>query len=237
MFPTSANPALRLRLIGDFDLTAGGESLSIRQCGQRLLAFLAIARGPVTRPLLAGSLWPDSSAARASANLRAAISRLPRPQGILLVRSQGTRASLSEDLSVDLYSANDLIQVPDTVTGAAPQTWRSDLLPQWEEDWALMERERYRQARLHALEQLSHRLRREGRFADAMQAALDALQGEPLRESAHRLVIEVHLAEGNAAEALGQYDRYRGLLRTELGIAPSPRLRHLVRPLLERPED
>ncbi len=50
-------------------------------------------------------------------------------------------------------------------------------------------------------------------------------------------MIEAHLAEGNAAEALRQYHQYRELLRTELGIAPSNALRQLVRPLLERPED
>jgi DNA-binding SARP family transcriptional activator len=51
------------------------------------------------------------------------------------------------------------------------------------------------------------------------------------------VVIEVHLAEGNHAEALRQYQGYRHRLREELGLAPSPVIRALVAPLLGRPAD
>jgi len=47
-------------------------------------------------------------------------------------------------------------------------------------------------------------------------------------------VIAVHLAEGNAAEALRQYHVYRRLLALELGLPPSPTIRQLVAPLLGR---
>jgi DNA-binding SARP family transcriptional activator len=63
------------------------------------------------------------------------------------------------------------------------------------------------------------------------------VSGEPLRESAHRAVIEVHLAEGNPGEALRQYDLYRRLLRVELGLSPSQAIRSLVAHLLGRPTD
>jgi DNA-binding SARP family transcriptional activator len=64
-----------------------------------------------------------------------------------------------------------------------------------------------------------------------------AVAADPLRESAHRRLALVHMDEGNFAEALRQYDVYRRLLRTELGLPPSPRFRRLVAPLLERPLD
>ena len=63
------------------------------------------------------------------------------------------------------------------------------------------------------------------------------MQSEPLRESAHRSVIEVHLVEGNHAEALRQFHSYRRLIASELGIPPSPAIRRLVGPLLGRPID
>jgi DNA-binding SARP family transcriptional activator len=50
-------------------------------------------------------------------------------------------------------------------------------------------------------------------------------------------VIEVHLAEGNQAEALRQYDGYRRLLAAELGLRPSESIGRLVAPLLGRPLD
>ena len=49
-----------------------------------------------------------------------------------------------------------------------------------------------------------------------------------MRESAHRLLIQVHLAEGNRAEAGRQYEIYRNLLATELGIEPSASIKHLL---------
>ena len=232
-----ASPPIQLKLLGDFGVRTGAQTVPIRRCGQKLLAFIAISRSPVSRPTLAGILWPETPASRAAANLRAALSRLPRPFNRQLVRSDDGRVALADDLLVDLHDATALIENPSGAVGPALQSWTSDLLPLWDEDWVLLERERYRQGRLHALEQLGRRLLDQRRHGEAMQAGLAALAGEPLRETAHRLVIEVHLAEGNAAEALRQYYLYRDLLRSELGLAPSSALRHLVRPLLERPED
>ena len=63
------------------------------------------------------------------------------------------------------------------------------------------------------------------------------MAGEPLRESAHRRVIEVHLAEGNHAEALRQYQPCRLLVRDELGLGPTAEIRGLVSRLLGRPAD
>ena len=71
---------------------------------------------------------------------------------------------------------------------------------------ATLARERHRQFRLPALEEVSCRHRRAQRYDLALRAALAAVSSEPLRESAHRAVIEVHLAEGNQSEAVRQFD-------------------------------
>ena len=47
----------------------------------------------------------------------------------------------------------------------------------------------------------------------------------------------MHIEEGNFAEALRQYDVFRRLLRTELGLPPSPHFRRLIAPLPARPLD
>src|SRR3712207_6618263 len=101
----------------------------------------------------------------------------------------------------------------------------------------MVEQEAYRQKRLHALEWSARTLCERGLYTDALTAALGAVRCEPLRESAHRRVIQVHLAEGNHSEALRHYDGYRRLLAAELGLAPSPRMRQMVAPLLGRPAD
>jgi DNA-binding SARP family transcriptional activator len=75
-----------------------------------------------------------------------------------------------------------------------------------------------------AAEQLLQR----GLHAAALEAALGALRMEQSRESAHRLVIRVHLAEGNVGEAWRQFRRCEYILGKELGIRPSGRLRALL---------
>ena len=107
----------------------------------------------------------------------------------------------------------------------------ADLLPDWYEDWVLIERERYRQLRLRALDALCERLTAADRLSDALDAGLAAVAGEPLRESAHRAVVRVHLAEGNVGEAIRQFRLCRRLLREQLGIEPSERMQALVRSL------
>jgi DNA-binding SARP family transcriptional activator len=67
-----------------------------------------------------------------------------------------------------------------------------------------------------------------GRGGEALEAGLISVEGEPLRESAHRALIRVHLAEGNAGEAVRQYRLCERLLREHLGVEPS----HLTRELL-----
>ncbi|WP_407284937.1 BTAD domain-containing putative transcriptional regulator [Streptomyces sp. BP-8] len=103
-----------------------------------------------------------------------------------------------------------------------------DLLPDWDDDWVVLEREWLRQLRLHALDTLSERLARQGLPALALEAALASIRIEPLRESAHRAVVSAHLAEGNLHEALRHCHAFRHLLRAALGIEPSVRFARMI---------
>jgi DNA-binding SARP family transcriptional activator len=107
--------------------------------------------------------------------------------------------------------------------------WRpGELLPDWYEDWVAIERERLRALRAHGLEALCRRLTAAGRFGEATEAGLAAVRDEPLRESAHRVLIGVHLAEGNRAAALQQYRAFARLLREEVGMSPSSCMEQLM---------
>jgi DNA-binding SARP family transcriptional activator len=103
-----------------------------------------------------------------------------------------------------------------------------DLLPGWYDDWVLLERERLRQLRMHALEALAEKYAAAARYGDAVQAAYAAVRAEPLRESAHRTVVRVHLAEGNVAEAVRAYESFQAMLADEIGAAPTPQMCRLI---------
>ncbi len=234
----------RLTVLGGFDMTFAGEPLRLTGPAQRLTAYLAVAHGrrKVRRTSLAERLWTDAPPSRAASNLRSVLWRLPRPRGRTLVVGDATTVRLHDDVEVDLWDAERIAEGicadPDRLAEAPDDALlHADLLPDWEEDWLEVERESFRQKRLHALERIAGALREQGRYTAALSAGLGAVRCEPLRESAHRCVIEVHLAEGNHAEALRQYDHYRRLLADELGLSPSPVIRRLVGPMLGRPLD
>lgn len=237
--------AARLHLLGEFRLELDGRAHHVPVSARRLLAFLAVVHDGrrVSRSAVAESLRPDSDVARAASTLRSVLWRLPRERGRALVLADAVEVWINPELQVDLWEAEDRAELlcrPHAVqVDAVPDLalLQHDLLPSWHEPWLAVEQETFRQRRLHALERGAHLLCTAGRYHDALSAGLGAVSSEPLRESAHRRVIEVHLAEDNHAEALRHYDGYRRLLADELGLAPSSSMRRLVAPLLGRPVD
>ena len=209
-------------------VTVGTERRDVPEGSKQLLAFVALRGRQTERRRVAGTLWPLADEERAAGNLRSALWRLRRAR-INAIMADKWSLSLGEHVQVDLHDvqhwaarliagrpAGPDLAIPPLVAAAV------DLMPGCYEDWLLLERERVRQRILHALEALSERLAAEGRFADAIEAAMLATGVEPLRESAHRTLIRVHVAEGNLTEARRSYLAYRTLLHRELGVVPSP---------------
>jgi DNA-binding SARP family transcriptional activator len=227
----------RIGLLGGFELRHSGAVFpGLTSGSQRLLAYLALRGRSVTRTAAADTLWPDASEDHAHSSLRSAIIRLPAPvQGSVVVSSHDLR--LAEKVEVDLREARALAHrlldagtelLPSDLDTAAINALSADLLPNWYDDWAIMEAEGWRQLRLHALEGIAGHLLVRRRYSDAADAALLAMQAEPLRESAHGMIIRVHLARGNQSDALAAFDNYRKLLREELGLEPTVQLSDLV---------
>lgn len=229
----SSAPA-RLGLLGGFRLTIEGEDVPLPMNAQRLVCFLALHDQPLLRGFVSGTLWGESTEHRAGGSLRSALWRL-RSATYPLVALTSDHIELSPIVAVDLREGEALAhrvldpsQDLDDVAEVNEEVLSADLLPDWTEDWVLMERESYHQLRLRALEALCRRLSEAGRFGQAVQAGVAAVSGEPLRESARRALIEAHLAERNIAAALHEYDAFRELLREELGLEPSEDLQALV---------
>jgi RNA polymerase sigma factor (sigma-70 family) len=228
---------VNLALLDGFECIYGDRSVLLPLESQRLLALLAFRRTGVHRTVAGQLLWHDSLPERAEANLRSALWRSRRLGNTTMIESIGPRLRLAPALDVDLHqmldqhsdlthpkpschNTNDHLALVDVLT--------RQLLPEWSEDWLALERGRWDEFRLRALENLARQLLTERRYLDALQTALAAASIEPIRETPHRIVIKVHLAEGNTASALKCYQHYRELLRRELGIEPSIRLNQLV---------
>jgi len=222
----------RLSLLGGFCLVVDGEPVALPIHAQRVLAYLSVVQPSLPAHLRAGvaeQLWDETSAERSHASLRTALWRIRQAHPSLVHASRET-LRMNDTVEVDvrrgMAQARRLLAPQGELqpADASLHALQGDLLPGWDEDWLLLERERVRQVQVHALEALANRLRRLGRHAESAEAAYAAISHEPLRESAHAALIDVFLDEGNPAQALSQLKRYAQLLWSELGIRPSPEL-------------
>ena len=229
---------IRLTLMNGFELRCDGERVPVSNSSQRLIAYLALRDRPLLRVHVAGTLWLDFSEQRACANLRSALWRL-RGEARTIVESDASHTWLSKEVHVDvrdvIAAARGLIEQDDAGGdrgSVASSLLAGDLLPDWYDDWVLLERDRVHELCVHALEELSERAVRAGYYAAAIDTALAAIQADPLRESAYRALISAYLAEGNQSAGVRRYNEYCRRARDELGIEPSSQLRELVAGLM-----
>jgi DNA-binding SARP family transcriptional activator len=220
----TTTPSAVLHLFGGPFVTFGCRRVEVPEGSKRLLVFVALHCGRVERRYAAGTL-------------RSALWRL-NGAGIPLLEADKHGLAMRGDVAIDLHAVNAwaarLIAGSPTGVDLRVMPWgvdALDLLSGWYDDWALIERERVRQRLLHALEALSRQLIGARRCAEAVEVAMMAVGAEPLRESAQRILIEAHLAEGNRVEARRSFDTYRDLLDRELGAEPDLDLTDLIRGL------
>ena len=230
-------PLARVVLLGGFavelDGTEPGSTLDELPPGvRRVVAYLGLSGRPA-RAAVAGRLWPDVCEERALGSLRSALWRLHKVAPGL-VESSGGALFLARGVRVDVREFTQWARCmldPGTDVGGITSVDRGlpgELLPGWYDEWVLLERERLCQLRLHALEAWAGKLAAAGRYGEAIQAACAAVGVEPLRESAHRTLVRVHLAQGNVAEAMRSYESFRALLAADLGVEPTGQMDALV---------
>jgi DNA-binding SARP family transcriptional activator len=223
----------KLSLLRGFELMVGGRSIALTPASERLLAFMGIHDRALRRNYVSGSLWPDATIERANANLRSALWRVPTVDREPLVSASATHLRLRPEVEVDFRAATMraaavLHPMSDEGAHESLDVLCEDLLPDWYEDWVVLERERHRQLRLQALDRACNQMIDLGRYGEALEIALNEVTAEPLRETAFRFLVRIHLAEGNLAEAVRQYRTYAQLLESELGAEPSESMRKLL---------
>ena len=219
--------------MGVFRATVSGRPVVFAGAAQRLLAYLAL-HGVTARSELSGALYPDNTQARAQSDLRTVLWRLQRVSRAF-IETSGELLYVSDSVRVDVDDimawANEAIS-PTVMTimehVQLPRGAGYELLPGWDHGWLESHRTRVRMLQTQAYECIASRLLSGGREPEALPFALHVLQAEPLRESAQRLMLEIHLRQGNVGAALKQYEGYRTMLRRELGIAPGLRVTALI---------
>jgi DNA-binding SARP family transcriptional activator len=233
--PDGRRRPVRLEVLGGFALLIDGVAAHQPPQVQRLLGFLALHRRPLQRAFVSGRLWPQLTQEHAFGCLRTTLWRIGDRAGLL--------ETTSSDLVLEHHVGVDAAELEACAEGIlmrgriaeAPAVYRlvhaADLLPDWYDDWVLEERERLAQLRVMALELAADELIGAGAYREAALVANAAVRADPLRESATRLLIRLHLATGNPGQALREYRSFRARLARDLALEPSPETSELVRSL------
>lgn len=221
-----------VRVLGEFAVAGRYGPVVLPESTWRLVALLALTSQPMRRARVAGILWGEKDDGHAQASLRSALWRLGQAASGLVVAEQHI-LHLAPDVHVDVHDLRDLAARLEHGDRIEPSELDvrlccADLLPDWYDDFVEDEREPIRQLRLRALETVARRLAERRQFGEALELAMLALVQAPLRETTHRLVLEIHLAEGNVSEAMRHYRHAESMLRRELGIEPSEQLRSVL---------
>jgi DNA-binding SARP family transcriptional activator len=223
----------RVSVLGSFTLTADGATVPLGVDSRRLVAYLAVHPRPQERTSLAADLWPGVPIDAAVRLLGDAATAVDVPELFAEEEDEGGPLALAADVEVDLADALGLVRaLPDIPTSHDPDIslLSADILPGWTASWIAVERERFRQLRLHALEERSLRLTSADRYTDAVAIAKSAVQTAPSRESARRALIEAYLGQGDIAAAVAEFDDYQELLRSSVGGPASTGLEALFPP-------
>lgn len=186
---------------------------------RRLLAYLAVRGGQVSRQRAVDELWPDSPEDIGRTNLRRSLWQVPR--GWIAVVGETLILESECDLPEARRSAARAID-GEAITFDEIHLISHDLLPGWHEDWVIEAHEEFRVIRVQALEAACRSLSNRGNHPLAIQAGAAAVAAEPLRESASEALIEAHLAQHNRFEALRAYRALAERLECELGVQPHP---------------
>jgi SARP family transcriptional regulator, regulator of embCAB operon len=237
---------VRIRLTGrlavESDHRVFDERLLYGRQARLIFAMLVVERDrPVHRDELAEILWPQGFPRTWDAALRGLVSKVRAflaaaglPQSAAPSGGSGTyQLQLPPDVVVDVESAYSAVETAEqalreddatraiALAESARKIVSRPFLPHARGHWVDSIRDRLSRVHLWALCVLSEGYAQRGQYQLAVRNAEDAIALEPFRERTHQLLMRVHAAAGNPAEALRAYDRCRRLLAEELGVNPA----------------
>ncbi|MEU1184302.1 BTAD domain-containing putative transcriptional regulator [Streptomyces sp. NPDC005820] len=240
---------LRFGVLGPVEVFKGNVSLDLGPRQRRLLLVrLLLEDGrPVSQDTLCRDLWPTDRPTGAASSVRAHISRLRAvldpvrqgrstvlvsgPAGYTLKVPAGARdTTLFEESVSRAREALRSRQLPIArqEIDAALGLWRGEALAEaTEHAFAIRERTRLDGTLQDAKELQAAILVQQGETEPAIGVAEGLVLKAPLRETSWALLMRALYAAGRPVEALRQYERFRDMLATELGLDPSPQLRDL----------
>jgi predicted ATPase/DNA-binding SARP family transcriptional activator len=237
---------LTIRLLGPFELAAGGSAIEVSGLKRRaLVALLALHGGRVVAvDRLIEALWAEGEAPADPTNaLQHHVTRLRQALGPeALVASPNGYALKAE---VDALRFEQLLREGQSALregepqraaqacGEALSLWRGQaLIGLSPADWVAGEQRRLEALRLDAFEERFEAMLALGEQATLVPELREALAQNPFRERLWRQLMLALYRAGRQADALEAFQDARRVLSEELGLEPGPELQQLQQAIL-----
>lgn len=221
---------LTISLFGAPQITYNDHPVTItRRKSRALLYYLAAQPTPLTRDHLLAFFWPDHERSTGQQNLRTTLYGLRKILGALLLVEEDTLALAAETV-VDSRAFEAQLTGPTAdleTLKASLDLYRGEFLsgftlpdlPEFD-DWAAVERERYRRLAVKGLTRLGQIYEAQQQFRPALEALDQALAFDSLQEDVQRQALRLHYLAGDRAGAIRRFEQFRTLLIEEMGVPP-----------------
>ena len=251
-------PALTIRMLGGFSVTAGGMSVVFRRKKSRsLLQMLLIEHpAPVHEEVILEALWPEGEPAKGRAALQSAVKDLrqaldphhePRGNSYVVYDDGHYELHLPDGSTCDGHLFPESVRRALAATAGRASLSESDeaalaaglalfggeALPEQRlEPWAQEFRERLHRQFLDATLRLARSLHGRGRCAGAIRALERGLALDPIWGEGVEELMLARAHNGELCRALRVYREYERSLRQDLDLAPDPELKRSFENLL-----
>ncbi|MFJ7589177.1 BTAD domain-containing putative transcriptional regulator [Streptomyces sp. NPDC097617] len=251
-----AGPAVRVRFLGDFELTVNGAPVERWRAGKArgLFQYLVVHRGQMlTRDRLYASLWPGADSA-AGSSLKVAAHALrrvldahpdrPGDSGISLVYRDFGYVLHITGLWSDLDGFQEQVHsgLRAAAAGDAPLArtrlraalglYGGEFLRGESADWVVEQREYLRALALRALGVLRADAEDREDFVELIEVCRRTLEIDRHHEETYRALMAAHGRRGELACVRRWYELCARRMRDELAVAPEPETQRLLGTLI-----
>jgi DNA-binding SARP family transcriptional activator len=207
------------------------------------LLLLAHPEG-LTKEEIGEIFWPDSTPSELKLRFKNTIYRLRHAAGKDAILFQGESLYLFNrgmDYEYDAESfLKEIAQAEKAETSAkreahyqnALRQYRGPYLPEVDEDWAIIERERLSQIYMDALLKLAISEMNNQNYDAGLDYCQQALKEDSCQEDAHRIAMRIYAAMGNRALVSRQFEQCRQALLREVDAPPSYQTQALYESLI-----
>jgi LuxR family transcriptional regulator, maltose regulon positive regulatory protein len=237
---------LKIHTLGRFALLRDGKPLRFEGKTQKkplelLKLLIALGGREIAEARIADALWPQAEAWQARQNLKSALHRLRKLIGEeVLILSEGKLSLDAQQVWVDVWAFERLLNESREHLHAARlrqaidagqramKLYKGTFLAADDQPFLMPLRERLRARLLAHLGDLAHAQCEAKACTESLALYRKGLEIDPLTESFYQGLMHCHQCLHQPAEALKAYDTCRRLLKSQLGIEPSPKTHALA---------